>query len=115
MRNAHIRMVQPNPTLGMRRETIIGKMTPPILDPVNTIPNAAARLRLNHPARQVIASTVSSCMGTIKRLYEGPTRVKDGRYPDCRAQALREKDLVIFSSEAGHHNAEDVHKASDQE
>src|ERR1700733_10185891 len=47
MRNAHMRIVQPNPTSGMRWTTIIGKITPPKEEPAATRPKAAPLLWKN--------------------------------------------------------------------
>ena len=47
MRNAHMRIVQPNPTSGMRWTTIMGKITPPKDEPAATRPKAAPLLRKN--------------------------------------------------------------------
>jgi hypothetical protein len=53
--NAPIRIVHAYPTLPINPLTIIGKTTPPILDPVETIPYAAPRRRLNQPGIHPIA------------------------------------------------------------
>ena len=43
MRNEHARMVQGKPTLGIKREAIMGKMTPPKDEPAIVNPPAIAR------------------------------------------------------------------------
>ena len=48
MRNASTRIVHANPSFGMRRSTMMGKMTPPIEAPEETIPNAVERRLANH-------------------------------------------------------------------
>jgi hypothetical protein len=47
MRNAHMRIVQPNPTSGIRWTTIMGKMTPPKDEPAATRPKAVPLLWKN--------------------------------------------------------------------
>ena len=47
IRKAQILMAQGNPTLSMSWLNMIGKMTPPMLDPAATIPMAKARRLLN--------------------------------------------------------------------
>lgn len=49
MRKAQMRIDQPKPTCLMRRPTMMGKMTPPKLDPVARMPYAAPRFLSNHP------------------------------------------------------------------
>jgi hypothetical protein len=41
IRNPHVLIAQPNPCSLIKCVTMIGKMTPPILDPVARMPNAA--------------------------------------------------------------------------
>lgn len=41
------------------------------------------------------------------------TRLEDGRNSQGRADALREKDLVVLAAERSHHQAEDVEKSPD--
>lgn len=48
MRKAQILIAHGNPTSGIKRVTIIGKMTPPRLDPDAVIPSAKARRLANH-------------------------------------------------------------------
>lgn len=48
IRNAQILIVQPNPTSTTSRDTIMGNMTPPRLDPAAAIPTAMARFLKNH-------------------------------------------------------------------
>lgn len=48
MRKAQARIVQANPTVGMRRTTIIGRITPPREEPAATRPRAAPRCAWNH-------------------------------------------------------------------
>jgi hypothetical protein len=55
MRNAAVRMAHAYPTSAIMRLTIIGKITPPRLDPVETIPYAAPRFLLNQLGIQFIA------------------------------------------------------------
>jgi hypothetical protein len=47
MRNAQMRIVQPNPTSGMRWTTIMGRITPPRDEPAATRPKAAPLLWKN--------------------------------------------------------------------
>jgi len=47
MRNAQMRIVQPNPTSGMRWKTIMGRITPPRDEPAATRPKAAPLLWKN--------------------------------------------------------------------
>ena len=42
-RNAVLRIAQPKPIRGIRRDTIIGRITPPTDEPETTIPKARAR------------------------------------------------------------------------
>jgi hypothetical protein len=53
IRKAHILIVQPKPMAGMSRFTIIGRTTPPILDPLAAIPIARARFFRNHVVMQL--------------------------------------------------------------
>lgn len=48
IRKAQIRIAQPKPTSGMRRMTMMGRMTPPRDDPAATKPRAAPRFAKNH-------------------------------------------------------------------
>lgn len=48
MRNAQIRIAQGKPTSGIRRVTMMGKITPPRLDPEAVTPSAKARRLANH-------------------------------------------------------------------
>lgn len=48
IRNAHIRIVQPKPTLGTRCVTMIGNMTPPNDEPAATRPSACPLFAKNH-------------------------------------------------------------------
>jgi hypothetical protein len=47
MRKAQMRIAQPKPTSGIRRTTMMGKITPPKDDPAATRPRAAPRLWKN--------------------------------------------------------------------
>jgi hypothetical protein len=47
-RNAVLRMAQPKPMRGIKRSTIMGRITPPMDDPETTTPKARARWRENH-------------------------------------------------------------------
>ena len=71
MRNAQVRIAQGKPMLRTRCDTIMGKTTPPILEPVNMIPRAAPRRLLNHPATQVMARMVSQLApyGRVGKTY----------------------------------------------
>jgi hypothetical protein len=51
--NAHVRIVQPKPIMGISRFTIIGITTPPILDPLAAMPIAKARFFRNHVVIQL--------------------------------------------------------------
>jgi len=48
IRKAQIRTAQPKPTFGIKRTSIMGKMTPPKDDPAATRPIAAPRFLSNH-------------------------------------------------------------------
>lgn len=48
IKNALVRIAHPNPTSGMRWINIIGKMTPPMEEPITTRPRAAPRFFKNH-------------------------------------------------------------------
>lgn len=52
---AHVRRAQGNTTSRIRRGTVIGKMIPPGLDPVNIMPKAAPRSLWQQPAAHVTA------------------------------------------------------------
>lgn len=54
MRNAQIRIAQPNWTCGISFDTMIGKITPPRLDPEAVIPSANARRLANQPLTELI-------------------------------------------------------------
>ena len=56
MRKAQVRMVQPKPMLLTIRSTMIGKMTPPRLEPDATMPKASARRRKNHVGTELKAA-----------------------------------------------------------
>lgn len=47
MRNAQILIAHPNPTWGIKCDTIMGRTTPPRLDPEAMIPSAKARRLAN--------------------------------------------------------------------
>lgn len=47
-RKPQVRMAQPKPTSLMSRLTMMGKMTPPMLEPVERTPKAAPRFLSNH-------------------------------------------------------------------
>lgn len=48
IRKAQMRIAQPKPTSGIRRMTMMGRMTPPREDPAATKPRAAPRFAKNH-------------------------------------------------------------------
>lgn len=55
IRNAAILMAHPNPTIGTSRATMMGKMTPPTLDPAAVMPRARARCRWNQVDTELTA------------------------------------------------------------
>lgn len=55
MRNAEIRIVQGKPTDLIKCVSMMGKMTPPKLDPVEQMPKAAARLLLKYSGNVLMA------------------------------------------------------------
>src|ERR1700744_4915025 len=91
IKKAHIRMAQPNPTSEISRESMIGKMTPPRLVPVNATPIAVALFRWNHPAAAVMARSVSTLIPPCNRR----TRVEEHCASNSRAKSLGEKHLVV--------------------
>jgi hypothetical protein len=50
---------------------MIGKITPPKLDPVNAIPRAVPLFRWNHPAAAVIADLVNVLTSIEVQKYAG--------------------------------------------
>lgn len=48
IKKPQVRMAQPKPTSLIIRLTMMGKMTPPMLEPVERIPKAAPRFLSNH-------------------------------------------------------------------
>jgi hypothetical protein len=56
MRKAQIRIVQPKPTRGIRRDVMIGKMTPPSPEPAAWIPKAAPLFLRNHEVTELVAA-----------------------------------------------------------
>lgn len=43
------------------------------------------------------------------------TRLKNGGHSYSRAYALSQHDLVVFGTQASHHDAEDVEQTADQD
>jgi len=58
-RNAVARIAQPKPTRTTRRSTMIGRTTPPMLEPAVIMPNARARCLRNHVPSAVMAARCS--------------------------------------------------------
>lgn len=56
--NAPARIAHPNPTSGINRCSMMGKMTPPILDPLDIMPYAVPRFLANHPGITLVASVI---------------------------------------------------------
>ena len=56
IRKAQILIVQAKPTSTVNLLTIIGKITPPRLEPEKTIPNANARRSLNQVETEAVAT-----------------------------------------------------------
>lgn len=66
MRNAEIRIVHGKPTWPIKCVSMMGKMTPPRLDPVEQMPKAAPRFLLNHSGTVLRAF---ECMVSLRWQY----------------------------------------------
>lgn len=70
-KNPVVLMAHPNPIRGMRCETMIGRITPPMLDPDTTMPRARARWVLNQGATAAIAMRKVVLIVCFGRYFEG--------------------------------------------
>lgn len=82
----------------------MGKMTPPRLEPVAKIPNAAPRRLLNHPEIVFRAQTrLAVGVPFLPQLLSRLTRLEDGGYANRTAHALCKQDLVVLVRDGCHH------------
>ena len=88
-RKAMDRIAQPKPMRTTRRFTIIGRTTPPILDPEVMIPKAMARCRRNQVPTAPIADVVIRDCGGRKLCERRLTGVEEERASHCTTNTLR--------------------------
>ena len=119
-----VRIAQPKPTSLIRRVTMIGNITPPILDPVATTPKAAPILVLNQPWIALSAAETSSvstgksrrCTLHARGVIKGGslTWLEDGGNTKSRTHALGEHYLPVLGAKRRHHDTEYMKKGANQ-
>lgn len=99
--NAVERMAQPKPMRTTRRSTMMGRTTPPMLDPAVTMPKARARCARNQVPRAAIA--ISGCLLNLMDMGETHwiavgihTGIEEKRAAKGTANALGEENLVVL-------------------
>lgn len=113
-RKATDRIAHPKPILVTRWFTMIGRTTPPRLEPAVTIPKAMARCRRNHvPTAAIAAEGIISYHVEVDPRWTwgeigGLTSVEEERATDGTTEALGQKNLVILLRYGGHHQAKNM-------
>jgi hypothetical protein len=98
----------------MSWDTIMGRMTPPMLDPATMMPKARARRRANHvpaAARAVfhVSQVIRSLIGACER-----TREEEKTTSYRTTHALRQEELVVLLGYRSHHQTKHVHKGAEE-
>jgi hypothetical protein len=114
IKKADIRIAQGNPTWRIRRLSMIGKMIPPVLEPVEATPNASALFFSNHWRTELIATSV--LVLHFLSMKDDFTWLEQSWGADGAQNALGEEDLVVLRRKRCHHQAKDVqYRASEDQ
>jgi hypothetical protein len=84
IRNAVARMAHPKPIVGISRETMMGRMTPPMLEPETMMPKARARRRANHVPAAARAAEIRTSSCAMSMCADSTYSGRTGNYTPWR-------------------------------